>query len=363
MLKPTDLSDTLKGKNKDHTVKIRAKKLNDGSYSLFLDHYIKGSGNKRDLTYLNLRLTGNKVNDKEALLSAELQRNQIEADINEYGTSRSHNKRKADFIEYFTHLAKSKSRNWESCVIKFKAFHRGSLPFNKIDMRLIEDFRDSLLNDPELQRNSAWNYLSVLKTALNKAVKEEYLHTSPARWVTIKPEETERPFLTKDQLKQLHNTYCKLPEVKNAFLFSCYSGLRISDIIALTWNNITEDTLSIRQKKTSSLLSIPVMPGAKEILALYTRTADKKIFTLPCHKHINEVLKAWIKSAGIDKDITFHCARHTFAILGLEADIPINVLQKLLGHSLLATTLIYAKVQDSSLIKAAEKFGKYLGGE
>lgn len=353
-----EIKDELKALNKRHKVKIRAKKRNDGSYSIYLDTHISAS--KRNYEFLELYLTGNPTHDKEIWTRAYKARDIRESELEMMPTASTW-KKKQDFKEYFLAISKTRSNVW-SCAIKaFNEFNPKPIPFTAINNRLIEDYKDYLLS--KLENNSAILYLGILKTALNESVKDEILQVNPAKYVSIRHLEKERTHLDQNELELLKNTPCKYSEVKRAFLFACYTGLRYSDIELLSWDKIdlTHGFISIRQKKTKELLTIPMIPQAKSLLS--NAPGSGKVFGLPCPQWVNRIMKQWGEAAGISKNLTFHVARHTFAVQGLEAGIDIAVLQKLLGHTLLSTTMIYAKVSKNLLQQAAEKLNKHYGGD
>lgn len=341
--------------NKGQHVKLRAKPLSDGSYSLFLDTYIDG---RRSLEYLSKYLIGNRLTDNDTIRKAAMQRDIRESEL-ETGTTASRWKAKSDFKEYWRSLAKNKAQTWIRSLKAFDEFIPGFLPFTALDNRLITDFKDFLLKTRA--NNTAWLYLNILKSALYEAVKDNILLISPGRFVSIKKMETERPHLDQDEIAKLKATPCKLYEIKRAFLFSCYTGLRLSDIHSLDWDNINifAESISIRQQKTKELLTIPLIPEARALLS--EEPGAGKVFALPSNVYINKILKEWIMASGITKQITFHASRHTFAILGLEAGLNPNVLQKWLGHKVLTTTMVYAKMQDKILFAAGKTLSDHLG--
>lgn len=352
----SEIKDELKAINKRHKVKIRAKKRNDGSFSIYLDTWQAG---KRNYEFLDLCLTGNPTHDKEIRSRAYKARDIRESEL-EMMPSAMTWKKKQDFKEYWLAISKNRSNVWNSAIKAFAEFYPKPIPFTAINNRLIEDYKDYLLS--RLENNSAILYLGILKTALNEAVRDEILPSNPAKYVSIRHIEKERTHLDQNELDLLVSTPCKLSEVKRAFLFACYTGLRYSDIELLTWDriDIVNNFISIRQKKTKELLTIPMIPQAKALLTDVAGTG--KVFGLPGPQWVNRILKQWGEAAGISKNLTFHVARHTFAVQGLEAGVDITVLQKLLGHTLLSTTMIYAKVSKNLLQQAADKLTKHYGG-
>ena len=146
--------------------------------------------------------------------------------------------------------------------------------------------------------------------------------------------------------------------MKNAFLFSCFTGLRLSDIESLTTKQIQGGYLHFRQRKTGDMERIKLNPGSLKIIEAQIKTnptSKSNIFYLPSRTHIKRPLRIWIKEAGIDKKITFHSARHTFATLCLTYDVDLYTVSKLLGHKDIQTTQIYAKLIDKKKDDAIDK--------
>ena len=172
---------------------------------------------------------------------------------------------------------------------------------------------------------------------------------------------TEREYLTIDELRKLAQTPFYNGLLKKAFLFSCFCGLRHSDIIALTWGDIEMDDdgnsrLYIIQKKTKEAISLPLSQEAiKQLPKREDAKEDdiifKKLITLG---RTNEILPKWAEQAGIKKHITFHTARHTHATMLLTLGVDLYTVSKLLGHTNIQTTQIYAKLVDESKKKAID---------
>ena len=177
---------------------------------------------------------------------------------------------------------------------------------------------------------------------------------------SIIPEESERGFLTYDELKALANTPCEIPVLGNAFLFSASTGLRWSDIEKLTWHEVQHSKemgyyIRFRQKKTKGLETLPFSENAFNLLPKQEPDMDLVFGNLKYSAWYNVKLKQWIMKAGISKNITFHSARHTYATLQLTLGTDIYTVSKLLGHKNISTTQIYAKVIDEKKRVAANK--------
>ena len=205
-------------------------------------------------------------------------------------------------------------------------------------------------------------YFKALSTALNVAVKEGHLLQNPMRLIDRaeivgKNEPTERVYLTAEELRKLISTHCRREDVRNAFLFSCMCGLRWSDINALKWGDLQtngeEWRLEIRMIKTRELLYLPLNNEAKNFLPEQgEKDSTDYIFALPTLDCAENTIKQWVEDAGIDKHVTFHCARHTFATLMLTQGADLYTTSKLLGHTDVKTTQIYAKIVDAKKAEA-----------
>lgn len=352
-------------------IRLRSRKISGGRETLYLDYYDHG---KRRLEYLELYLTGDRHQDRETWKLAEQieAKKKLEYACDEHGFVMLA-KQKADFIEYCKRLGENKrSPNtrlvWKNAVEHLKTYCGGWVPFAKVNHAFLEGFRDYLLR--QVSVNSAGVYLARIKTACHRAVRDAIFTKSPAADVNIRKQETRREFLTLDELQKLASTPCGNEAVRDAFLFSAFSGLRYSDVRALTWEKVKESNgglaLQFVQAKTGDFEILPLSKQAALILQqqktaeasprIAGRVADGMVFKLPGQQTIDKEIKRWVKRAEIQKRISFHCARHTFATLGLTQGVDLYVMSKLLGHRSVATTQIYAKVVDQRKRQAVEMF-------
>lgn len=207
----------------------------------------------------------------------------------------------------------------------------------------------------KLSANSCNLYYSKLAAALNDAYKKGLIPSNPANRLEdnerAKVQQTERAYLTAEELKTLTAAHCPNYQVKAAFLFSCVCGLRWSDIKALTWGKVNTSAnpwqVETRMLKTQKLLYLPLSVEAVKLMpAKGDKGPQDLIFNLPSFSSCNKAVKEWIKRAGIEKYITFHCARHTFATLMLTLGADLYTTSKLLGHSDIKVTQIYAAIVD-----------------
>jgi integrase len=332
-------------------VKLREKELSNGHKSLYLDIYDKG---KRSYEFLKLYLTGNKVADTETYRLAETIRAQRELEVKgrEYGVVPNH-VRQADFVAYFREMGEGKHLSWRSTLRHLQAFTGGTITFEQMTPEKVEGFKQYLLATAKLEQNTAYLYFAKLKAAIKRATNEGRFRRSPLLTIEgIKPKESERTFLTIEELRKLQQIECPNPETKRAFLFACYTGLRLSDVRGLTWNNIRDGRIEFRQQKTGKVEHVPL--NAQALSLLGEPNGREHVFKLPATTNINQAIVRWAQRAGVTKELSFHVSRHTFATLALTYGADLYTVSKLLGHSDVRTTQIYAKIVDEKKREAVE---------
>ncbi|MGE5365523.1 MAG: tyrosine-type recombinase/integrase [Bacteroidota bacterium] len=326
-------------------IKIRTKKLAGGKQSLYLDIYFNG---KRDYEFLNLYLTGDKQKDKELYSVAEkvMHRMEMELAACNYDIE-IYRRNETDFIAYLGKMydARPKYEKLKTVIKHLKGYCPGPLPFNKVTESWYEGFEEYL--QERMKGSSINNIIIVLKMSLNQAVEDGILKKNPLKRVKKHKDYSKRVYLTFEEVKMLNETDCRFPIVKDAFLFSCYTGLRISDIEEITWGDIQDGQVQLKQQKTDELVYIPLAKSAVDILSRQPAGGtDDKIFSMPSRNSVFVGLKSWVSAAGIRKNVTFHSSRHTFATLSLKYGKNLATVSKLLGHTDIATTQIYAKIVD-----------------
>lgn len=360
-------------------IRLRQRKMPTGNISLYLDIYLNG---RRTYEYLKMYLVpeltrADREKNRETLKLADAVRAKrvVELRNGQFGfqgqTSPS-----IRFFDYYRAMCEKRlgteSRgnwgNWYSCLHHLKKYEkRENITFADITPEWVQGFKDYLENeavawghdfrkrikDKPLARNSKLSYFNKLRACLNQAIEEGIILTNPMRGIDgFKPEEGTRMYLTLDEVRKLAVTECEYPQIKAAFLFSCLTGLRRSDVLRLTWGDIHKQgeftRIIFRQKKTSGQEYLDISPQAVELMG-ERGLPDEHVFTdIHSPSCTNNTLKLWVAKAGINKTITFHCARHTFATLMLDIGTDIYTVSKLLGHRDLSTTQIYAKVMDKN---------------
>lgn len=338
------------------SVALRKRKRGKNRYSLYLDIYHQG---QRKYEHLNLFLEDNPIKNKATLKLAENVRakRQLELEHSSYGFV-SETRRKDDFVAYFKKLVDERPPNrtsWQCTLVKLKDYTGGKVEFQKITPEWLNGFKKKLLN--EVSQNTAWHYYSNIKYSLNRAVKEMIIQSNPCTFVNnIKKPEVKREYLTFEEIKKLNQTHLGNKDVKAAFIFSCFTGLRYSDITNLKWSNIKNDKIEFRQQKTGGVEYLPLSQTAKKILDEKSQSKkDEFIFHLPKKPVVSVHIKNWCKKAEINKKISFHTARHTFATLSLTMGTDLYTVSKLLGHKNISTTQIYAKIVDEKKVEAINK--------
>ena len=285
-------------------------------------------------------------------------------------------KEEASFIEYFKVLMQSKSAvdglfsTWKSTLKHMQVYLGGrDLKFKDCDDDFLKGFKEYLLGCSALNRNlklsnnSANVYISKVKAALNQAVRDRVIIDNPGKRVdNIKTQETHIEYLTIDEVRLLKGRDFCLPIFKNAFLFSCLSGLRWSDVKKLKWKELiyseTEKKWKIHftQQKTKAKLYHPIPDQAIELLGNFGEDDAQVFKNIKYTANNNKLLREWVLDAGIKKHITFHCARHTYAVMMQSLSHDIALVSSLLGHKDIKTTMRYAKISNANKNNAVDMY-------
>ncbi|MBL7128509.1 MAG: site-specific integrase [Ignavibacteria bacterium] len=332
-------------------VKLRKKNTSNKRQSLYLDIYYNG---KRSYEFLKIYLTKDRVHNKDVMNLAESIRAKRELEINtqEHGFIPTY-KKKIRFVDYYETVAlkkdQKKGSTYISTLAHLKRWKKGDIPIAAINEHWIEDF-EKYLKDIVCE-NSILTYFNSLKAVLNIAVKEKFIGVNPFTYYRkMRKPDVERVYLTINELRKLASTESDRPEIKRAFLFACNTGLRLSDVQNLKWENIRGDKLDYRQQKTQGFEYLPLSSTAQKLIykdgRKILKMPNEKVFELPSQQTITLALKRWSKIAGITKKITFHTARHTFATVALTRGVDLYTVSKLLGHTDIKNTQIYARVVD-----------------
>jgi integrase len=345
------------------SVTVREKVLKDRT-SLYIDIYHNG---KRKKEFLNLYLLKGRENadfNRTQKKMAEEIRNQKLIELQSKKLDIPEFKPKfislLDFINHYilkrTDLKKNTLKKTSSLKNSIVEFSKNSdIEFSEINKSLIDNFRIFLLRK-YTSRNSADRIFSELKTVLNNAVLEEIIQFNPMDKVKgIGRERTLPKYLTIEEVRILKNTEYRNVEIKKAFLFACFTGLRFNDIKNLMWKNIINENndyyIRFIQQKTNAEEKIFLREDILNLIGI-VQNSNIKIFNLPNNENTNAHLKKWVKSAKIEKHVTFHVARHTYATMLLTEGANLKTVSELLGHTNIAPTQIYARVVNDLKKKA-----------
>lgn len=349
---------------KKDKVKLREKTLKDGTRSLYLDIYADG---ERRYEFLKLYLApektrADKTKNAETMRLAEIIRAQRTVDVERrrYDLGGGDKTTLAEYLATYKESLRAEGKATGVLRTLINTIQRkfGNKRLCNISSDTLQDIK-AYIDGLPIAPNTRTIYFAKLRTALFKAVKEGRMRLDTVAAVkadTIR--DTEREYLTMDEVRTLAKTPCRADGVKRAFLFSCLTGLRYVDVSRLTWGEVRKGDggmtrIMFTQQKTKKREWLDITPQAVELMGERRGDADKvfKMRTRP-----NDYLSDWAAAAGITgKHVTFHTARHTFAVMMLELDVNIATIQKLLGHKSLATTMIYAKVVDKSKREAVGK--------
>jgi integrase/recombinase XerD len=346
-------------------VSIRKKQASNNRASLFLDWH-DGNG-KRTKEYLGLFLIDepsnlfDRQNNKEILIKAEFVRSEREqqlfkGEVDEVKDLKK-NKNK-DFTAYFEayikDYAKKDKRVMQGVFLHFKEFAPKYITAKEIDETFCIKFKEYL--SKKLNGESPQTYFSRFKKMLKQATREKLFKSFPAEDVkNEKPDSSisiAKDVLTIEEVQVLSNAYCGNAEVKRAFLFSCNTGLRFVDIKTLQWKNIENELMTIEQSKTKDKaqdggrVEVVLNSTAQSLLGTPPLDKESYVFKLPSHNGTMKSLENWKTKAGIEKHITFHCARHTFGTLLSYYNTDIMTISKLLGHTSLKHTAKYVRISN-----------------
>ncbi len=365
-------------------VTVRTQEVKGGKLSIYLDFYppiqnSKGKQTRREFLKLYAHKTpktrvekqhNQTVLNQAATICLERQKQIDDGSLN------NHKKVDKDItliklledLYYSASHSESTKKLYGFGIQKLKEFLESN---NLLDMKVYDvdkafcnKYREYILqakmmyqNKP-ISHNTKSSYFNTFLRTLKKAYELDYISTNVVERVKIIGSvETKKEFLTLDELQTLAKTSCSNEEYKNAALFSALTGLRFSDVKKLKWGDVVEEngeyTINFKQKKTKDYEVLPISAQAYKLLG--TKCNDEDVIFGGLSLYINKTIKKWVQDAGINKKITFHCFRHTFATLQLKAGTDIYTVSKMLGHKDLKTTQVYAKVVDSSKRDASKK--------
>lgn len=388
-------------------VKVRSKKVSGGRKSLYLDYYPAcinpetGKMGRREFLGLyileEVKTSTERKANRQNIEMAERVRQQREHYVNRMEAFTDEERERfrikqagqRPLLDYFTEIAAQKrpatKLNYETTIGHLRGYAPADFKINQLNEGFCKGFIDYL--SQTVGAGGLTKYTTIFKAVIKQAYKSELIHSDLSLKVD-KPKYTPPPreYLTADELNRLAAAPCADSMIKKAALFSALTGLRWSDVINITWNHVKRSEngveLVLTMKKTGAILTLPISkqafrllgevaplrlsqltpaPNGSERLNIAPNNhqgvpkGESKCFPLKYTCSVSYKVGRWAKAAGLSKRITFHCFRHTFATLQLNAGTDIYTVSKMLGHSNLTTTQVYAKIVDKTKREAAER--------
>lgn len=360
-------------------VKLRYKTLKKNNKSLYLDIYLNGIRKYEFLRlYLVPEVDENCKKHNQMILRQALNI-QAQRTMEIYGGTnmKPHDKpqlpiKLSEFIQQYAetyrnagHRDMSRYQAILTLIPHLEIFGAKDLPLCEIDkdfclhfiqyLETAKDLRPHIKEERKISSGTSYLKYSIFRTVIKEAhrqglIKENPIHKILPSQLPHRPDST-RCYLTKKEIMKLINTPCEYSKLKEAFMFSCFTGLRRSDVFELKWCNILYENrkwiLRKKIKKTQRWLTIPLSEEARKWIPQHRGKSDSFVFPQIPSTSLSINIKRWAKKAGIkQKVVTFHVARHTFATMELSLGVDLYTVSKLLGHRSINSTQIYAKIID-----------------
>lgn len=326
-------------------VRLREKKLSNGNVSLYLDICRNG---RRHKEYLKLYLIDAKTplereQNRQTLATAQAVKSKrlIEIQNGEYTFTRQF-KENTPFLEYYRKMVEERRKNpesqgnwgnWRSCLRYLEIYCDEKTTFREVTPEFITGFKEFLNNVEKdthkrvgprrerdtfqgLSQNSKVSYFNKLRACINQAYDDQIIPVNPLRGIEgFKEEEVKRDYLTLDEVKKLAATPCRYPVLKRAFLFSCLTGLRKSDIQKLTWGEVQKfgkyTRIVFKQRKTKGQEYLDISSQAEKYLGERGNPDDIVFTGFTYGSWTSLELQRWSLAAGVNKNLTFHRSRHS----------------------------------------------------
>lgn len=348
-------------------INLRFQKRVGDRKAILIDHFYDGKHHYEN-TGMFLIAETNEKTKRENARTMRKANDLLHQRIDEYFSSKSApvtEEHPVTILEWFDFFIEEQQRRGIKAISRIKSYRRILAMFDNktllkdVDkafcLRFITYLRNEYMTKQgkRLSPKSIFNFCGYLSCSLNMAVRTDRIESNPwnrlSRNEKPKNDTSKREYLTIAEVRMLIETPCKKDIVKRAYLFSCFCGLRLGDLISLKWESITNDdkrwSVGIVASKNQRVLHIPL--SAQAMKWLPERTGE---FVFPTLKNqsVSHHLKNWAKAAGISKTVTFHTSRHTFATMLLTLGTDIYTVSKMLGHSSVKPTQIYARIVDEA---------------
>ena len=254
-----------------------------------------------------------------------------------------------------------------------KVYRVKDMPLLELEQSFIEKFHTYLFHDLGMSPNGLSGYLKCLKYVVKMAFNNGWMPRNPFALYRYTPPQVERGYLTNEELQRLMTTPLRhkcQARTRDLFLFSCFTGICHADMRSLEWKQFEQDAagnwwVSGNRMKTGTKYLVRLLPVPLSILNKYKGLAGpEKVFPMSTVKVMDRSLKFIAAACGIEKQLSFHLARHTFATtISLMNGVPLIALSKMLGHKSITTTQIYAKVTESMIDQAITTINDKISGK
>jgi integrase len=335
------------------SVKLRWKTIAKGRKSAYLDIC---TDSERYKEYLKIHV-GKGISDskeKKQLAESIRAKRELQLVANEHGFKPKF-KKDIDFLAYYQKFIdeypNKDVRLVQYSLAKFKLVVTSkTLPIKSLTPKICEDYANFLKSEASgLNGDTPQNYWTKFRKVVRSAVRDELLIKNPSDGIRVKKltGQLKKNILTIDELKAVAKTECGNPTIKRAFIFACFTGLGMAEIRKLTYRRVQNDKLIVFREKTGEQILNDLHPTAKKMIGEFGGIEESVFKDLPSDSSISKTLKRWILKAGIEKNISFYCGRHTFATQLLLNGANLKTVADCLGHTSTKHTIKYLNYVDS----------------
>ena len=361
--------------------KLRRRKLSDGRESLFIDRTVDG---KHEYEFLKLYLVpetsvkakrenAKTLRQAEEIILAKTE-DMVDDKAREEAAKDKSKMPLSDFIDLLMEEYKQRGqpsyRHLRASRTKFEKFYPGARLCD-MDKKFCVDYAEWLQSEPltpqgkPLAQATAFSSFWNLGITRSSARQKVYIKSNPWELLgsheKIQQPEGKREFLTFEEIRKLEQTPYIKENIRKAFLFACYCGLRVGDVTDLRWSDISVNGgrhfVSVVMQKNSKPISLPL--PAKALSWLPERgEPESSVFSLPSRTNLRKHLQKWAEQAGLERHLHFHLSRHTYGTMLITAGVDLYTASKMMGHADVRPTQVYAKIVDKKKEEAVSLIDK-----
>jgi len=242
-------------------------------------------------------------------------------------------------------------------------YNKKDIPLKEVNYQFVNNYEIYLKSKSGCGHNSSVKHLRYLKKILTDALKNRYITTDPFDNYRLGYKAVDKEYLLESEVKKLLSkkfSVKRLEEVRDVFVFQCFTGIAYIDVANLTNENIIEGEnnekwIRLYRQKSSIQANVPLLEIPQIILKKYEGQKDGKLLPMHTNQKMNSYLKEIADLCGINKRLTTHCGRFTYATIMLTKGVSIESVSKMLGHTNITTTQIYAKVLNQKIANEVNK--------